>query len=224
MIAPCLDLCIVAIKYRKSYYLKKLIQTGAWGKWRIQESRRYLTWSCRPGVKKFSPVAKSSPHNFGITCKLRTILKSSGELIVMSPLMIPLKILFTNYNTWYTLYKYLWKKFLFSLGINSRKVVFFLRFFFFFCIILWDLYIPWLSRSVRLPESSEVGLWLIFYFCASFVLGITHFMALCCFFFSFPRPLRSEAVLYYMDLVSHERILNMTHILRTLKYILKGFT
>ena len=23
MIAPCLDLCIVAIKYRKSYYLKK---------------------------------------------------------------------------------------------------------------------------------------------------------------------------------------------------------
>ena len=48
----------------------------------------------------------------------------------MSPLMIPLKILFINYNTWYTLYKDLWKKFLFSLSINSGKVVFFLRIFF----------------------------------------------------------------------------------------------
>lgn len=79
---------------------------------------------------------------------------------------------------------------------------------------------PGQSTSRCLPESSEVGLWLIFYFCTSFMLGITHFMPLCCFLFSFSHPLRSEV----LDLVSHKHILNMTHILRTLKHILKGLT
>ena len=89
----------------------------------------------------------------------------------MSPLMISLKILFINYNTWYTLHKDLWTKFLFSLSISSRKVVFFLRGFFFFCIILWDLYTPWLSRSVRFKmPARELG--------SGFV---THFLFLCQF-------------------------------------------
>ena len=88
----------------------------------------------------------------------------------MSPLMIPLKILFTNYNTWYTLYKYLWKKFLFSVSINSRKVVFFLRISFFF-FFLYNPLGPVHSMTVQVsPPARKLG--------SGFV---AHFLFLCQF-------------------------------------------
>lgn len=199
MTAPCLDLCIAAIKYRKSYYLKKLIQTGAWGKWRTQESRRYLTWSRRPGVKKFSPVAKSSPDNFGITCELRTIFKKFWGTHCLSPLMISLKILFINYNTWYTLHKDLWKKFLFRLSISSRKVVFFLRFFFFF---LYNPLGPVYSMTVQVSPLQDACQKARKWVCGSFsifvpVLCLVSLMLCPCVVFSFLFHIYSEVRLCY---------------------------
>lgn len=78
-----------------------------------------------PALLHEPPVESCLLYCHCFVLKKHYFLKSSGELIVMSLLMILLKILFINYNAWYSFYKDPWEKYLFNL--STRKAVFFLR-------------------------------------------------------------------------------------------------
>ena len=151
-----------------------------------------------PALLHESPVELCLVYCHCFVLKKHYFLKSSRELIAMSLSMILLKILFINYNAWYSLYKDPWEKYLFSL--STRKAVFFLRICVCVCVcvcvILWKLCILWLSSFIF---AKKLGSKFVAHFLFLHQLRAWYHFTLCplcCFFFFSSTQKWAFAVLY----------------------------